>query len=270
MSVLHLLQISGSWRDNDREVREDYRRAFDRGAHFVGLTEVYKDLDLLQDEAAREGYQLAWGPTKSGKAETVVAVAKTVRLLDHGSVLANPADQGRPPSGGHAARYATWVTAEWDGETVTFVEGHWVTAAGRSASRREKRRKMSAVTASIVAERAGGRGIGFVAGDTNDDDNVNDRGSVVYERLEAGGLVTIFDELGVHPPTHDSRHDSTIDIIASYVADARVEARRVEVHRGGNSDHWQVSGFYDVATRGQGAVKHACPVCGLIHRAPNQ
>ena len=265
MSILHLLQASGSWRDNDREVRQDYRRAFDRGAHFIGFTEVYRDLDLLKTEAAREGYHLAWGPTKSGKAETVVAVAKSVQVLEHGSVLVNPADQGRPPSGGHAARYATWVTAEWQRETVTFVEGHWVTAAGGNASRRAKRRTMSHVVAGIVAEHAQGRGLGFVAGDTNDDDNVNDRGSVVYGPLEAGGLVTIFDELGVHPPTHQGRRDTTIDIIASYVPDVRVRAMRVEVHRGGNSDHRQVSAFYDVAIGGR-PVKHACPACGLIHR----
>lgn len=265
MAVLHLQQASMSWRDSDREVREDYRRILGRGSHLIGFTEVYRDLDLLRAEAGAR-YDLIWGPTKSGKPETVIAVARGITLLEHGSVLVNPADSGKPPSGGHSARYATWVLVEWGGETVVFVEGHWVTAAGRNASRREKRRKMSQIVAEIVAEHAQGRAIGFVAGDTNDDDNVNDRGSVVYEPLEAGGLVTIFDELGVHPPTHTGRHRTTIDIIGSYVPDVRVTAKRVEIHRGGNSDHWQVSAFYDVADSRQ-APKHECPTCGLIHRS---
>lgn len=253
-----------SWRDTDRDAREDYRAILGRGAHFVGFTEVYADLDILDSVAEREHYRLIWGPTNSGKAETVVAVAAGIRIVDHDSILVNPADPGKPPHGGHSARHATWVTAEWEGEAVTFVEGHWVTDGdGRAA----KRAKMSRVTAEIVADHAGGRGIGFVAGDTNEDDNVNDDGSVVYEPLEAGGMLTVFDELGVHPPTHNARRDSTIDIIASYVPDVRVVAKRVEVHRGGNSDHWPVSAFYDVADKKQGRVpKHACPKCGLIHR----
>jgi hypothetical protein len=269
VTTLHLQQASLTWRDSDREARTDIRAALARNAHLIGWTEVYADVDILTEECRRAGYHRpVWGPTKSGKTETAIAVREDLQLLDHGSILVNPADSGTPPHGGHSARYATWVQAECEDEEVFLAEAHWVTRRGEG--RTAKRRRMSRTLADLATEHGQGRSLAFIAGDTNDPDQPNNDGSAVYEPLERAGLVTCWDEAGRYPPTHIGKgSDPTIDIIASLEADARVRFVRAETHPG-SGQHRFVSAFYEIATRGQGPVKHACPTCGLIHRPPKK
>lgn len=262
---LHLQQASMAWKSTPRQAASDFDRILSRGADVVGFTEIYEDLPALREVAKTHDYALFW-ETRTGKSETVLAVRSAIPVLKAGSVLVNKADPGKPPAGGHSARYATWVEVEWQGNTVFVVEAHWVT--GRTPDRSRKRAAMSSVVAGLIHEHARGDAVGFFMGDTNDDDEPNDDGSVVYEPLEAGGLVTVWDELGVHPPTHGGKRGGTIDVIGSWTADVRVSAARAKVWPWLNSDHGQVSAWYDIAPR---VVRprpvHRCPTCGFEHSA---
>lgn len=236
------------WRDNDKQVARDYAAILGRSAHVVGLTEVYADLDLLRSAAKRADYRVFFD-TRTGKAETVVAVRDDLKVLRDGGQLVNPAEAGKPPAGGHSARYATWVDFEFGTDEVFFVEGHWVT--GQTASRTAKRRAMSDVVAKLVREEARGSALAFWGGDTNADDRQNNDGSVVYEPLEAAGLVSCWDEARAWPPTHIGKNKSTIDLIGSFRGDSRVRLHQAKRWPLGESDHFQVSAFYDIAERAE-------------------
>lgn len=246
MTRLHLTTASMSWRDPDPQVRADFSASLSRGAHFVGYTEVYNNLPILEEEARQHNYTLHWGPTRKGKAETVIAVKKRIKVRRTVSILVNPADPGKPPHSGHSARYLTGVIAEWRGNVIAVCEAHWVTRGGKGerVSRKEKRRRMSQAVASFVERHGEGARIAFFMGDTNESDERDNEGSVIYEPLEQSDLVTVWDELGAYPPTHGP--NSTIDIIGSYDRDKRVKAIRAVAHRGQYSDHRQVSAIYEV------------------------
>jgi hypothetical protein len=266
--TIHLQQASMQWRDTTRQARRDYRTILGRAAHITGFTEVYNDLDVLEREAFRAGYRLYW-KTKTGKAETVQAVREDIPLLDFDGVLVNPADPGKPPAGGHSARYATWVKVDFFGNVVFDVEFHSVT--GRNVSRSAKRREMSEVIAGLVTTHARGDAIGFWKADTNADDREDNTGDVVYEPLESAGLISCWDEVKAWPPTHKGGDGSTIDVIGSYRKDPRVRLQKVKPWPYGESDHAQVSAWYDIAPQrivvppAPEPVEHPCPACGDTH-----
>jgi GH25 family lysozyme M1 (1,4-beta-N-acetylmuramidase) len=247
--TLHLQQASMSWRDSDAQTRADFREIFSRKADAVGFTEIYGNEPILRDEAKKAGYSVVTGPSQ-GTAETAIAVRHPITA--QGFTLVNPGVKGRPPHEGHSARHATWVRFDWQDNDVFYAEGHWVTLNHNDSERVTEHAEMSRALAQLVAEHAKGSSIGFCAGDTNMDAETDDGKAGVRALFAEAGLTVIWDELGEYPATHGSEaHGATIDVIASYDPDKRVTGKRAKAWPLLNSDHRQVSAFFDVKPRRQ-------------------
>jgi hypothetical protein len=98
-----------------------------------------------------------------------------------------------------------------------------------------------------VKKHGQGDAIAFFAGDINVDegaDNASDHPNMPNFIFRQQGLLTIWDELHVNPPV--TIEHSTFDIIGCYRPDKQVEGKRYVVHPKQNSDHRQVSAYYDV------------------------
>jgi hypothetical protein len=251
---LHLMQASMQWRDTDAQTRADFDRILTRGADVIGMTEVSernRNLRLLRDAAKPTGYQVFNDAAEEGFAggETAIAVRKNLDVRSHGAELVNEPEAGKPPAAGHSARLIQWVEVIWEGNRVFVFEAHWVTGFGRRPSRTEKHRKMTDAIIELVQRNGRGTRLAFFMGDVNLDEET-DRGrrqAATHARFTEAGLTTVWDELAVYPGTHgNAKTGGTIDIIGSYDPDRRVSADSVRVWRKLNSDHLQVSAWYDV------------------------
>lgn len=250
--LLHVQQASLEFNDSDAMFRADLKTILERGAHAVGVTEVANRnrFEPLREIAKQHGYRLVHPFLPNGKRAgeaLLLNVEKGVQLVASGSIFVH---SGTPGRDGHPPRSIVWAACDWRGNRVTFNEAHWVTGykdETRDPQRTVDHVKMTRAMIEQVKRTAQGRELSFFLGDINEDDNAgktNDRTSPDWLFTEAG-LQTIWDELGEYPGTM-RRDGRTIDIIGSYVRDGRVTAHDVKRWPKLNSDHFQVSAWYDV------------------------
>lgn len=250
--LLHVQQASLEFNDSDAMFRADLKTILERGAHAVGVTEVGNKnrVTPLRDLAKQHGYRVVHPFMPSGRRSgeaLLLNVEKGVQLVASGAVFVHSATGGRD---GHPERGIVWASCDWRGNRVTFSEAHWVTGykdETRDPQRTVDHVKMTRAMIEQVKRTAGGRELSIFLGDINEDDSAtatNDKTSPDYLFKQAG-LETIWDELDLYPGTM-RRGGRTIDIIGSYVRDGRVSARRAKRWPKLNSDHFQVSAWYDV------------------------
>lgn len=217
--------------------------ALSRGAHVVSFTEVYDANERVLRRVCNErGYVLA-----QAAGNDAVCVRADGVVVDSGATLVNKGEKGKPPNGGHSVRHAAWVLVRFPDVAVPvfYVSAHWVTGATRFAARRRKHAAMSAEIVRLVTQHTRAGAVAFFAGDTNVRDTPGS--SEGYETLEAAGLSTCWDDLGIYPATHGkARKRKTIDVIGSYDGDERVVCEKAQAWPKVVSDHAPISAWYAV------------------------
>jgi hypothetical protein len=155
---------------------------------------------------------------------------------------------GIPASqGAHAPRGLAWAAGtakHHDLGRLTFGASHWLTHRSMLAS---------GVTNAPLAEGAAEFGRTYGAGSglvfLNADVNLDDARRDVFN---GAPFVTLADELGRHPGTHEDTHRA-IDVLASWDPDGRVVGRGYRVLDDAalplESDHLALIGRYDVTVR---------------------
>lgn len=244
---LHIMQASCQYSDPAADAEADFRAAFSRRPDVIGFTEV--------DDEARKALLVRVGEdcgyvvhAPGGGGEVAVAVRKSLPILETGAVKVNDGVPGPAAKGGHRPRYIVSARFQWAGNSVWFGEAHWSTGYGRNPGRQEDHVALTRAMISAVTDNAAHRRLAFFGGDINIDE-ARDSGRdplKPHNLFGKAGLVTIYDELNETPNTHGH---STLDILGCYAGDGRVSAERVTVWPKGNSDHRQVSAFYNVEIR---------------------
>lgn len=235
--LLHLMHTSLQITDTDRQFQEDLYWALSQvKPDIVSYTEIAGRHPMIAHVARECGYTPV---LFSNNVWDGFCVKNDLKVADRGNVLATAGDKISGP------RYINWVKVKWQGETLWYHTAHWV-ANLSSTPERVKRHTEITNQMAIQVRKHGRQGdLSFFSGDTNYDDNDKthaDPGPMnqLFRNL---GLLTIWDEFGVYPNTHDDR---TIDVIGSYNADKRVVGKRYKTHARQNSDHRPVSAWYEV------------------------
>jgi endonuclease/exonuclease/phosphatase family metal-dependent hydrolase len=206
------------------EVPAQVKAALGRGALAVGFTELSHgaDIDAVYRLCGEHDYVLYKGAN-----DTAIAWDSHAALVGKGETATG------------ASRSLVWVTLDYQGERVTFVEQHWVTGGyDRTGATRAKQSK---AMIQAVTSKAGGRDVVFWMGDTNA--NFANYRDVIRSTLGKAGLVSAFEARNDYLPTL-GKH--TCDVVGHYTADTRVHCTDVKTYSKLGSDHSPVSGFYTI------------------------
>lgn len=233
--VIHLKQSSLKFSVAHPKVEQELRATFNDEPDAVGFSEAAKGGGGLRSVVTSVAHRCGYTVT-GGQGDTCIAVRKDHLSLNSGSLLVNT-----PGEGGykHSRREVDWVKFDFYGEQVFFHEAHWLNQDPHGHL------KMTRAMIDQVEKHAKGRKIAFFAGDVNipeEYDRGKDHKKPHYLFTEAG-LETVWDELDKYLPTHNR---FTIDILGSYIPDARVKAMRVKVHPRMFKDHHDVSAWYKI------------------------
>lgn len=259
----HVCQSSMQFSDDRGQVREDVVRLLTRPVEWndgkrslpdaINFTEAgNRPVDpVIRNQTARHGYHVFDAP---GGAKMAVRDRHTPLTAAFTAVIAaRKQPDGKP--GSYGVRGVQTVSLETPaGNQITVAGAHWLTdykLGDNPGDNRRREASNEALTDAMVAEvqeMGAGRRIVFWTGDTNVDER-RDRGRdrrAPHAKFTAGGLVSIYDELGTYPLTG---HGKVLDIVGSYSRDGRVLALEVHVGQIRNSDHRDVHGLYAIRGR---------------------
>lgn len=248
MSTDLVLRLSAQRYDiPNKQAADDAETTYARRprAHVIGHTEADRTTELpgiLSDAAHEHGYVYLGHPY--GEA---LAVRDNLDVMADGFIHVHgpsltPA--GRPL---HMPRGIRWVRFRLpNGKVVMVGVAHWSTR--KRAEGLEHQVAMAEAAKEFLSEASEGVRLGFLLADTNADDHYGKRdalGRLVRGTPASGALVSVFDELGKHPPTHNN--GGTIDNILRIARrDAQVNAVKVVVHKRQHKDHRDVTATYRV------------------------
>lgn len=197
------------------------KAALDRGSLAIGFTELASDVDMaaVYQLCAEHDYTLF-----KGSHDTAIAWDRHAALVDKGEVSTG------------ASRSLVWVTLDYRGERITFVEQHWVTSTYDKAHAGETRAKQSQVMIDTAKAHAVGQSIVFWAGDINGN-NSNPK-DPVKTALAKAGLVS--------HTTGKTLSGRTCDVVGNFLEDTRVEHVSGKVWPKTGSDHSPVTADYTI------------------------
>lgn len=234
----------------------DITYAFDTGADVITFTEAH-EADT-RGAIMRIGRAKGYSPvTFGGKGDNAIAVKlkgdPDGKHRSTGGVMASAGIPNKPKNPEHPAlftpKYVRWVRYAWYDQDIWIHTAHWIFIPHIINAHGEGVKVHTDTTKTMCAQvkkHGQGDAISFFTGDINIDegaDNASDHPNMPNFIFRANGLLTIWDEMHVSPPTI---HDSTFDIIGSYRPDKQVEGTRYVVHPKQNSDHRQISAYYDI------------------------
>lgn len=247
--TLHLMEASMQFTDSGENFKEDIRYLIDQDPDIVYLTEAgnfHKELRQVLPER----YRAVFLPNYD-------VDAFIVRKNDHVGVK----DRGarKVHSGPPRPAYISWVRVKWYEENVFYHGAHWLNKSETSAALDAKHERTTRLMCDLVKRHGQGAWLSFFAGDTNipeqQDNKRTDRRSQIDATFRDNGLLTVWDEKEVTPPTGPG--GGTVDIIGSYDPDKRAKAKRWKVHpRRLHTDHRPVSVWYEITRQGTGGGKN--------------
>lgn len=235
MKQIHLMQASMQFSDTNKQTSVDFDRILSRRADAVGFTEMTKQIALATEACKKAGYFLSTVPGQ----DIAIALRKDHKMQGSGFELVTPANS--TPGNPFANRGIYWIRFNFEGESVFFSEGHWLTGRLDDPERYSEYMEMTQTMIDTVNKQATGRAIAFFGGDVNSDAAFPNRHP--FREFKDAGLRTIWDELGLTLNTLNGR---TIDVLGSVDKDKRVSADHVRVWPKLNTDHSQISAYYNV------------------------
>lgn len=221
------MQFSAGPRRAAKGANLAFKRASAQNALVVGGTESHWKTRLFKAiprKAKKHGYA-----AKVHRYGLWLAVNKDLgRVVDRGFEPVLAAKRVSPRLGGHQPRGIYWVEVEsGDFGTVVVAIGHWLTKRPDTAERRAENRAYTDAFEDLLKRKGKGMAIGFLMGDTNDEDDKNEARGSTQDQLD-DDFETCWDDVGRWPATNEG--GTTIDVIARRHADRRVK-----------SAHWAVS-----------------------------
>lgn len=229
---------------------EDVEYIISQDPDMVSMTEVVDNHGIIRDVCKNTDYRPVFFANNQHEA-FLVKISEHSRLRGHANIMAHQGDGSNqitgPGSGGYPNRYVSWVHVKYWDEDVWYHTGHWVAGVQNfnSEQRVNRSNRMSQRMAIQVRKHSQGDHVSFFSGDVNQDDvPVEDARKGEFNSIfRSAGLLTMWDENSVYPPTHGR---STIDVIGRYTPDKKVKNTRYKVHPKQNSDHRFISGWYEI------------------------
>lgn len=226
MAVIRLQQASLYAEGPASRVPDQVKAAIGRQSLVIGFTELASDVDI--DAVHRICAERDFTMFK-GSHDTAIAWDRHAALVDKGEIATG------------ASRSLIWVTLDYEGERITVVEQHWVTATYDKAHAGETRQKQSQVMIDTVKAHAGGHDLAFWMGDVNADfGNPKD---TIRLTLGKAGLVSSFEAQNSFGDTLGKR---TCDVVGHCQPDTRVRAVVTKVWPKTGSDHSPVTADYSI------------------------
>ena len=254
--TLHLMHCSTWAGGTDAEKLADIKYALSQDPDIVSFTEMADQRDLLREACKGTKYVPVFIPNNKGEC-FAVRVTDHSKIKDRGAVQVHPGQDSGPAALRYGPRYVSWATVKWHGLDVTMHTAHWLAHLtdgdkAEQAQRQKRHTQMTNAMATQVRKHGAGDKLSFFSGDCNaDDDDRNAAAKSTSRAFRSEGLLTVWDEKNVHPPTHADR---TIDIIGRLVLDKKIKALRYKVHPKQNSDHRFISVFYEITPAKKGSV----------------
>lgn len=236
--TLHLMEMSMQFSDSSTQFISDIKFALDQDFDLLYLTEAGSFHNELR-RTLPDRYQQVFF---QNYAQDAFVVKKTDHsgIRDRGSRKVHPG----PPRPVHIS----WVRVKWYDEEIFYHGAHWLNKSESSEARDAKHERTTKLMCNLVKRHGQGAKLAFFAGDTNiperQDNLRTDRRSQIDGTFRQNGLLTIWDEMEVTPPTGPG--GGTVDIIGSYSPDKRVKAKRWKVHPRQHSDHRPISAWYEI------------------------
>lgn len=247
--TIHLMHASMRFDRPDSEFKQAIRWQMDQEPDIISYTEVTRYHQELREVTKGTNYRPVLPRGREGG--FLVRVGENCHVKDQGSTKIMEGRPGPASQGGFADRYCYWVKVKWYGEDVFQHVQHWTTGYYKSDLRDRWHENMTKVMVDNVKKHGKGFDIAFFAGDQNVDEQADNNKTALRSQMDGtfrdNGLLTIWDEMQVFPPTHGLNHGPTIDIIGSYNPDKRVKAKRWKVYQKHASDHRPISAWYEVS-----------------------
>lgn len=246
--TIHLMHASMRFDKPDSEFKAAIRWQMEQEPDIISYTELTRYHQELREVTKGTDYRPVLPRGREGG--FLVRTGDHCKVKDRGSVKIMEGRPGPAAQGGFADRYCYWVRVNWWGQDVYNHVQHWTTGYWKSDLRDHWHEKMTKTMVNQVKRHGRGNEIAFFAGDQNVDEQGDNNKTALRSQMDGvfrdNGLLTIWDEMEVFPPTHGLNHGPTIDIIGSYSPDKRVKAKRWKVYQKHASDHRPISAWYDV------------------------
>ena len=236
--------------------KDAIRFHMDQEPDIISYTELTRFHDEMRQVTKGTNYHPVLPNGREGG--FLVRVGDNAHVKDRGSVKIMEGKPGPAAQGGFADRYLYWTHISWYGIDIFDHVQHWTTGYYKSELRDSWHEKMTQTMVNNVKRHGKGNDVAFFAGDQNVDEQGDNNKTALRSQMDGvfrdNGLLTIWDEMEVFPPTHGMANGPTIDIIGSYAPDKRVKAKRWKVYPKQASDHRPISAWYDVTTKKQQGV----------------
>ena len=272
--TFHIMHASMRFDRPPEEFKDAIRWQMQQDPDIISYTEISRFHKELREVCQGTNYRPALA-SKGREGGFIVKVGDHCRVTDQDSVFALEGRPGPASQGGFADRYIFMVKIKWYGEDIWYHSAHWTTGYYKSPERDRWHEHMTSIMVNQVKKHGKGRTLSFFGGDQNVDEQSDNQRRDARSQMDGvfrdNGLLTIWDEMGVFPPTHGLEHGPTIDIIGSYNPDKRVKAKRWKVYPKHASDHRPISAWYEITHTQGGNVGgntgggKATPKKGFVH-----
>jgi len=255
--TLHLMHCSMRFDRPPEEFKDAIRWMHSLEPDIVSFTEMTRFHKELRQVCQGTRYR----PVLSSRGKEGGFMVKTgdeCHVKDSGAVFVLPGNPGPASQGGYAPRYVNWVRVKWHGEDIYHHTTHWLTKYWKNDARDALHEKSTKVMCDLVKRHGKGMDLAFFGGDQNVDEEADNRKMGVRSQMDKtfrdNGLLTIWDEMEVTPPTHGLSKGPTIDILGSFNPDKRVKAKRWKVYPKHASDHRPIAAWYEIQQTRQAGV----------------